>query len=77
MIDTSLYSALQRNTTQIANINTILRKMSDTKLQTAGERADILIANTRLLRISQALQTERITKYTFVKNLIEAELGKR
>lgn len=77
MIDASLYSALESNTSQITKINMVLEKMSDARLQLAINRADVLIANTRLLRISEKLQMDRTTKYTFIQDLIEAELERR
>ncbi len=54
-----------------------LSNISDEKLVKAIEKADKLIENTKLLKITEELQRERITKYKFLRDLISSELASR
>ena len=77
MVDSDLLTKLNSNTVQVTKIEAILEKVETSKLETAVEKADTLIENTKLLRIVQELQVERITVLTFLKNLINSELASR
>ncbi|MDD4151964.1 MAG: DUF333 domain-containing protein [Candidatus Gracilibacteria bacterium] len=70
-IDSSLLKNLNKYT---SNINKKLSNVSDSKLEKAIEKADKLIANTKLLKIAEVVQKERITKLYFLKQLIQKKL---
>lgn len=71
-IDSSLLKKLERNT---SSINKKLSLVSNSKLEKAVEKADKLIANTKLLKIAEVVQKERITKLYFLKQLIQKKIN--
>lgn len=55
-------------------LNKQLENISNENLTKAIEKADLLIANTKLEKIAEQVQKERITKYKFLRDLISTKL---
>lgn len=77
MVDNDLYKKFKNNKRYAKKIKMILSKVSNSRLEKALEKANILIENTKLIRISERLQIERITKFTFLKEKIKEEMYSR
>lgn len=77
MVDSDLLTKLNSNTVYVAKVETILESVETSRLETAVTTANKLIENTKLLKIVQELQVERITLLTFLKNIINSELMSR
>lgn len=77
MVDSDFLSELNSNTVYVTKVETLLETVQTPRLETAVITANKLIENTKLLRIAQELQVERITMLTFLKNLINGELMSR
>ena len=77
LVDNTLYTQLENNTQYTSKIEIILSQASLTLLETASQRADSLIAATKLSRIAQEMQIQRITRLTFLKHMIDAEVFSR
>lgn len=76
-VDTNFLSQLQTNRVYVVKAQNILESVETPSLVTALQRADTLIESTKLSRIVQELQIERITMLTFLKELINGELRLR
>ena len=77
MVDTNFLSELESNTSYVSKVENLLETVKTPRLQTAVITANTLIENTKLLRIAQEVQIERITMLTFLKNIINGELMSR
>lgn len=77
LVDTNFLSELNSDTVYVTKVNTLLDRVETSKLESAVMTANTLIENTKLLKIVQEIQIERITVLTFLKNLINGELMSR
>jgi hypothetical protein len=77
MVDSNFLSTLNSNAVYITKVETLLTKVETPRLETAVVLVDSLVENTKLLRIAQWMQIERITMLTFLKNIINGELMSR
>jgi len=77
MIDVNFLSELNSDAVYVAKVENLLETVETPRLITAVETANTLIENTKLLRIAQEVQIERITMLMFLKNLINDELMSR
>lgn len=73
-IDTDVLKKYEEKTSFVEGI--ILR-ISSTTLGRLSEKLNTLIENTKLLRIVFEMQQERITKYFFLKQIIDKEIMER
>ena len=76
-VGTTLYAKLEAKTSVVAKMEMVLAKASTPLLEKVVLRADAYIASTKLSRIAESMQIERITKLTFIKDLIEKEIQSR
>lgn len=77
MIDSKLHSQLKTNLRINLSVEKTFSKVSTSKLEKVVDRADKMIMNTKLLRIAEKMQIERITMLTFLKNKAMEELASR
>ncbi len=73
-VDISLYNKYKKSQNEI---KLKLEKVSIVILIKANELIDTLILSTKMLKIADCVIRQRITKYVFLKNLVQEEISKR
>lgn len=73
-VNTFYYKKLQKNEEKIKKS---LKNIETELLEKASELADLLIIRTKMLRIADFVISQRVTKYMFLKELINNELNNR
>lgn len=73
-VRTELYGKYEEHTVKLRNM---IQNVPQKTLQNLVQKLDILISKTKLLKIDVQIIRERITKYVFLKNLLQEEIEMR